>query len=790
MNCSPPSHRFEPLPSLGRTGQRALLTGFLVFAATFLGTARAQQPASSEKAPSGNWVEAQINSPWKYSMRFPGRGWFAPEFDDSAWKTAPGGFGTTETPGARVWTTWGGNQIWLRKWVELPQVYDDLAFLLHHDEDVEVYLNGKLALQLEGWTTQYEVIPLDAQVRQLLHPGRNLLAVHCRQTTGGQFIDVHLVRASQIPELPAPPPPTAPHRSDLITPWGEEVDATNAWTEYPRPQMRRSQWRSLNGWWQAAVAEKGATAPPTEMPLKILVPFCLESRLGGVWRLLSPEESLWYRRSFELDAPPSDRLLLHFDAVDYQMQAWINGKLVGEHTGGFDPFTFDITEAVQPGQNELVVRVLDATAETQLRGKQHLEPHGIWYTRVSGIWQSVWLEEVPQRYIEDVTIGTSIAPPTITVAVDVAGQDSSGTIVEVAAVEGESELASGKGPAGEPIALEIPHATLWTPDNPRLYDLRIRIKDKNGELLDEVASYAGIREVGRMRDAAGHWRFTLNGEPIFHWGPLDQGWWPDGLLTPPSDEAMQWEIQWLKDAGFNMIRKHIKVEPRRYYYHCDRVGMLVWQDQVSASKNPKWTRFDPHPEDAPWTDEEHAQYMLEFERMIDNLENHPSIVVWTPFNEAWGQHRTMEVGRWTMQRDPSRLVNIASGGNFWPVGHIADWHQYPHPDFPFDPQRFADYIKVVGEFGGHGWPVEGHLWDPNRRNWGYGSLPQSIEEYHQRITESLRRLQELKQQGIAAGVYTQTTDVEGEINGLMTYDRKVIKIPAKQLRSLSRPLLE
>ncbi len=347
---------------------------------------------------------------------------------------------------------------------------------------------------------------------------------------------------------------------------------------------------------------------------------------------------------------------------------------------------------------------------------------------------------------------------------------------------------SGKADGGS-LDFEISDAKLWSPANPHLYEIQLTLQDASGHVLDEVSSYAGIRTVGRKRDSAGHWRFTLNGEAIFHWGPLDQGWWPDGLLTPPSDAAMLSDIRFLKDAGFNMIRKHIKVEPRRYYTYCDQLGMLVWQDQVSGGAHPPWTRLDPNPVDAEWPDADHDQFMQEFEWMVDSLENHPSIVVWTPFNEAWGQHRTLDVGKWIMERDPTRHVNIASGGNFWPSGHIVDEHRYPHPGFPFDTARDRDFIKVVGEFGGHGLPVEGHLWDPSRGNWGYGDLPKDSTEYQSRYRESLRLLTELKGQGIAAGVYTQTTDVEGEINGLITYDRRVIKIPADELRKLHQALL-
>jgi beta-galactosidase len=336
----------------------------------------------------------------------------------------------------------------------------------------------------------------------------------------------------------------------------------------------------------------------------------------------------------------------------------------------------------------------------------------------------------------------------------------------------------------------VPDAKLWSPDAPHLYDLEVTVLDQAGQIIDQVRSYAGIRTVGVQRDDDGHLRFTLNGQALFHWGPLDQGWWPDGLLTPPSDAAMKSDIEFLKSAGFNMIRKHIKVEPRRYYYHCDRLGMLMWQDHVSALKNPPWTTLRVNPTDAQWTDAEHAQFMREFAEMVDALDHFPCIVAWVPFNEAWGQHRTLEVGQWILERDPSRLVNIASGGNFWPVGHVVDAHHYPHPQFPFQPERFRDYVHVMGEFGGHGWPTPGHLWDDSPRNWGYGGLPQSLEEYEARYRQSIAMLKDLKARGISGGVYTQTTDVEGEINGLLTYDRKVQKLAPEKLREIHRGLVD
>lgn len=579
-----------------------------------------------------------------------------------------------------------------------------------------------------------------------------------------------------------------PFQSELITKWGAEVDTSNAWTEYPRPQLVRDEWQNLNGDWDYAVTSKGQESIPTQWEGKILVPFCLESKLGGVERLLGGSEALWYRRSFTLDRASDVHTLLNFEAVDYRCKVYVNGALVGEHQGGNLPFSFDVTDAMQDGQNELVVRVEDETEAWQLHGKQVRRPQGIWYTQVSGIWQTVWLEQVPATHIADLTIETDAKSGTITVRPEITSKDAVAA-VRVIVKDGDQQGAESTGDTDE-VTIAIPDAKLWSPGLPHLYEFEVLLLDAQGRVLDRVGSYAGIRTIGKMRDADGHLRMTLNGEILFHFGPLDQGWWPDGLLTPPSDEAMLHDIEFLKAAGFNMIRKHIKVEPRRYYYHCDRLGMMVWQDQVSAGHNPPWTRLAENPQDAEWPDDEHQQFMRELEDMIDNLENHPSVVVWVPFNEAWGQHRSVDVGQWIARRDPTRLINVASGGNFWPVGDIVDYHSYPDPDFPFNADRFQDYVQVVGEFGGHGYPVKGHLWDAERENWGYGELPETKEEYIRRYVASLEKLRELQAQGIAAGVYTQTTDVEGEINGLLTYDRKVIKIPAKTLAELHKQLFE
>ena len=725
---------------------------------------------------------------WRYTLRRPADGWCEADFDDADWPKGFGGFGTRSTPGARVGTTWSTGSIWLRKSCEIKHLPTKPALLVHHDENAEVYVNGTSVAALKGYSRDYKIVAIPSSKRSALKEGLNVMAVHCSQTVGGQFIDVHLIDADDVPKLPEPQRSTKPFVSELITKWGEAVTPENAWTEYPRPQLRREQWTNLNGRWDYAVTPIDQRETPTEWDGQVLVPYCLESKLGGVQRLLDATEALWYRRSFDATRRSDKRLILNFEAVDYRCEAFVNGKSVGTHVGGNTPFSLDVTGAIKDGENELVVRVEDATEEYQLRGKQVINARGIWYTQVSGIWQTVWLEEVPALYAERVKVETKTSGD-VSIQVVPNGRLAGDLSVEAIVRLDGKNVARTNGSDSE-VSLKIQNPRLWSPDSPVLYDLELRVDN------DLIHTYFGVREVGKAKGTDGHWRFTLNGEPIFHWGPLDQGWWPDGLLTPPSDEAMRSDVEWLKAAGFNMIRKHIKVEPRRYYYHCDRLGMMVWQDHVSGGVGkawPEWTRLKPNPVDAKWPAAQHEQFMFELDRMITTLESHPSIVSWVPFNERWGQHRTMQVGRWTLERDPTRLINIASGGNFWPIGDVVDAHKYPHPDFPYADGaggRFDDYVKVMGEFGGHGYPVKGHLWDANRRNWGYGGLPQNEAEYKERYATSLSMLNELRARGVAAGVYTQTTDVEGEINGLMTYDRQFVKIPAEELAELHQVLFD
>lgn len=535
----------------------------------------------------------------------------------------------------------------------------------------------------------------------------------------------------------------------------------------------------------------------------------MESPLSGVGERLDLDKVIWYRKTFEQASFSEGRTLLNFEGVDYACRVWVNGEYAGSHVGGNLPFSFDVTKLLKVGENQIVLRVVDDTDSNdryQLRGKQKRVNKGIWYTPSSGIWQTVWLEQVPDSYLERVQL-LGAMDGTLKVSADLSGTVLKGAKVQVSVRKQKMIVAKDTGrPQG--IQLKVKKPELWSPENPYLYDLKVELLDRSGSVVDSIDSYVGFRTVGKTVDTDGNWRFTLNGEELFHLGPLDQGWWPDGFLNPPADDAIVYEMDYLKAAGFNMIRKHKKVEPRRYYYHADRLGFLVWQDHVSGGAGPnewpKWRRLFMHEDgyvgdeekphwwsigdsvDSAWPEWAHEQSMFELKTMIDTLHNNPSVVVWTAFNERWGQHESVEIGEWILDYDPTRHLNIASGGNFFAVGDIADEHYYPHPKFPLHVPLFDDYIKVVGEFGGHGWLVEGHQWDQNKRNWGYGGLPKTIEEYKERYVESMRRLSELREQGIAAGVYTQTTDVEGEINGILTYDRKVVKIPAEELSEIHR----
>ena len=577
-----------------------------------------------------------------------------------------------------------------------------------------------------------------------------------------------------------------PVEGRIRTQWSEQVNPDNVLPEYPRPIMERTEWKNLNGLWDYAIIEKGKHTPSV-FDGKILVPFAVESSLSGVGKTVGAEKELVYRRSF--DVPSSwkgKRVLLHFRAVDWKTDVWVNDVKVGSHTGGFTPFSFDITEALQGKNNTLMVKVWDPTDKGyQPRGKQVSRPEGIWYTPVTGIWQTVWLEPVSESYIQDLRITPDIDNSLLSLKALVKDATSK-DLVEVKVFDGQQLVAQGKSINGECVQVAMPeNAKLWSPESPFLYTLKVSLK-QNGKLVDEVSSYAAMRKYSSKRDANGIVRLELNNKPLFQFGPLDQGWWPDGLYTAPTDEALLYDIQKTKDFGFNMIRKHIKVEPARWYTYCDKLGIIVWQDMPSGDRNPEWqNRKYFEGTEMKRSAESEACYRKEWKEIMDALYSYPCIGTWIPFNEAWGQFKTPEIVEWTEQYDPTRLVNPASGGNHYTCGDMLDLHNYPAPElYLYDAQR----ATVLGEYGGIGWVVQGHIWEPDR-NWGYIQF-NSSKEVTDEYVKYAEKLYDLIPRGFSAAVYTQTTDVEVEVNGLMTYDRKVIKLDEKRVCEINRKLCE
>lgn len=577
-----------------------------------------------------------------------------------------------------------------------------------------------------------------------------------------------------------------PAGDKIKTQWAEQVNPKSVLPEYPRPLMERSEWQNLNGEWEYAIKPVGEVEPAS-FDGNILVPFAVESSLSGVQKEVGEKNELWYKRSFTVPAKWKGKdVMLNFGAVDWKAEVFVNDVLVGSHKGGYTPFSFNITPFLKGlGAQKLVVRVWDPSDKGyQPIGKQTSNPQGIWYTSVTGIWQTVWLEPVASNHITAVKSIPNVDANALNVTVG-ASTPCVTSIVEVKLLDKGAVVASAKGVQGQELRLGVKNPTLWSPENPYLYDMSITLS-QNGKVIDQVKSYTAFRKISVEKDKNGILRMCLNNKPLFHYGPLDQGWWPDGLYTAPTDEALLYDIKKTKEWGFNMIRKHVKVEPARWYYHCDKEGILVWQDMPSGDMGNRW---EPHKYNGG-TDKERsvesvANYYQEWKEIMDLGVSHPSIVVWVPFNEAWGQFDTEKVVAWTKAYDPSRLVNPASGGNHRPCGDILDLHNYPGPDmFLFDAQR----VTVLGEYGGIGLPLENHLWW-NKRNWGYIQFKNSDEV----TAEYVKYANELKgfvKRGFSAAVYTQTTDVEGEVNGLMTYDRKVIKINEAKVKAANQSVIK
>jgi beta-galactosidase/beta-glucuronidase len=552
--------------------------------------------------------------------------------------------------------------------------------------------------------------------------------------------------------------------------------------------MVRGNWKNLNGQWEYAVLPK-ESAKPSAYQGSILVPFAIESALSGVKKTVGKDSVLWYKETFSLPASMKGKtILLHFGAVDWEAELYVNGKKIGMHQGGYDPFSFDITNTInQKKDQQIELRVWDPSDEgPQPRGKQVRRPNGIWYTPVTGIWQTVWIEAVAPAYIISTRQTPDVDHQSIRLSTQVA-QSQPNDRISFSVWEGEKKIAEQTASPNSELQLTIPQAKLWSPDNPFLYDLKITLT-RNGKTMDEVRSYFAMRKITTAADNNGTKRMLLNNRFLFQYGPLDQGWWPDGLYTAPTEEALVFDIEQTKAIGCNMIRKHVKVEPARWYYHCDKAGMLVWQDMPSGDLGARWNSR-PGVEggsDMERSSASEAIYRKEWNAIMESLYNFPSIIVWVPFNEAWGQFKTAEITGWTKTKDPSRLVNSASGGNFHEVGDIIDLHNYPGPAMPKAALFGSRQAIVLGEFGGLGLPLEGHTWQ-EKNNWGYRSF-QNADTLFRTYSSYMDQLVPFIEKGLSAAVYTQLTDVEVEVNGWMTYDRKLMKLGTERLKKVHEKL--
>ena len=655
----------------------------------------------------------------------------------------------------------------------------DLAAKLAAHKVAILYLAGEkddaVPFEENGGKLQSEYKRLGGVFELIMHPGE---AHHPHGSPDPKpvvdFIEQHC--ANQNVSKSSTSSEWKPVPGHIMTPWADDVNPRNPLPEYPRPQLVRKDWINLNGLWDYAIQPMDLPKPET-FAGKILVPYPVDSALSGVKKPVWKDERLWYRRTFK--APKignGKRLLLHFGAVDWEAKVSINGKPVGEHRGGYDAFSFDVTDVVKPGaENELVVAVFDASGGGQESGKQNYnkynKPGGIAYTATSGIWQTVWLETVTTIHIEDLKLISDVDAGCLRVTVNAGGAKSEGA-VDVIAMVGNKEIARVSGKPGVELKLPIPNARLWSPDDPFLYNLKVRMG------RDEVTSYFGMRKISLGKDENGFTTMLLNGKAVFQSGPLDQGYWPDGNYTAPTDEALRWDLVEMKRLGFNMVRKHIKVEPARWFYWCDKLGLLVWQDMPSGGGGHGGDRSV----EGKRGDEAVArQFESELRTMIEQHWSHPSIIMWVVFNEAWGQYDTARLAQEVKELDPSRIVNSASGWADIGVGDLHDHHTYPGPSSP-EPESAR--AAVLGEFGGLGLTTPGHTWVDTA--WGYRGVvgERSLTRKYLELWRGVWQLR--KQKGLCAAVYTQWTDIETEGNGLYTYDRKRLKVDAKKVADAHR----
>ena len=562
--------------------------------------------------------------------------------------------------------------------------------------------------------------------------------------------------------------------------WDAAVSATNSHPEYPRPTMIRQAWLNLNGEWDFAITRRNQTNSAV-FTNKILVPFPVESRLSGINRMATEQQRLWYRRTFTLPVEwRKQHVLLYFDAADWETKVWLNGQALGTHQGGYDRFSFDITDALKAeGEQEVLVSVFNPIdSGFQPRGKQMLHPRPPFFSASSGIWQTVWLEPVPDAYIESLKCVPDIDAGVLRLTVLGQGQTNDAT-VEAVALDGGQSVGCATGSLGSQIQLVIPRARLWSPDNPFLYNLKVTLL-RNGKRADSVTSYFGMRKISVAKDENGFPKLMLNNRQLFQLGPLDQGYWPDGIYTAPTDEALRFDIETMKRLGFNMCRKHVKIEPERWYFWCDKLGLLVWQDmpngdQPASSKQKEIKRQR----------ESALHFETELKQMIQGRGNHPCIVMWIPFNQGWGQYDTLRIIGLVKALDPSRLVAGVSGWYDMGGGDVRSLHQYPGPPAPeFDGKRAC----VVGECGALGMVIPKHIWGSSTHlNTMYFNSVGELTGAYRNLAENLEVLK--NKHGLAAAVITQWSDVERELNGFVTYDRAIIKMPVETVRKLNGELV-
>lgn len=584
----------------------------------------------------------------------------------------------------------------------------------------------------------------------------------------------------------------------LVSRWGRNLDVDRILPEYPRPSLVRDSYLNLNGVWEYCIntSSRGGAYEG-----EILVPFSPEARLSGVGKTLRPHEYLHYRKRFTLpEGFKKSRVLLHFGAVDQECLAFLNGAALGEHKGGYLPFSFDITEQLRDGENELTLRVTDWTEKLPHgRGKQKLEKKGkfssLFYTPQSGIWKTVWLESVEENYIKELKIRPLFDESSVSFSIKA---HRGGDRVEITIMDGEETVACGGGRcsgASLETVIRLDGFKPWSPDSPHLYYVKIVMG------RDEAASYFGMRKVCVERDGQGILRFYVNNKPCFFNGLLDQGYWPESLLTAPDDRALVYDICKLKELGYNTIRKHIKIEPERFYYHCDRLGMFVWQDMPCGGGDYNMTFVTRLPNAFNWfargvkdshygifkrkDKEGREQYYRDLRGMLDHLYHFPSIVAWVPFNEGWGQFDAPKATKIIRDKDPDRLVNEACGWFDQKGGDMYSIHNYIHK-LRVKPRK--DRVVALTEYGGYAYPVRGHL--ACEKEFGYQHYRSGKE-----LTEGYKRLWEEEifpnlERGLSSAIYTQTSDIEEEVNGLMTYDREVDKMEAEEIKELNRKLYE